>query len=472
MWLSDVHWRHRVGFDDCRGVCVRIEGRFSIVVIAGALWFASIASVDAQTGIGDAWRRIFAQALDTILKTYVDQVDARMLVDKAVDGMVSISGPRSRDLVDPGILQSSTDAASARSYFNEAFGRLSRSGSPAGTDALLQAAIRGMLTALDEHSAYINAEDLRNNATRAQVGGIGLELTLEAGLIKVVRSVEGAVASRAGIVCGDVIAAIDGVPVSGLTLPEVVSRLKGPVRSAATLSVVRNKGQGQADTVLIREIVRPNTVRFRTGDDVGYIRISRFGEQTAAAVQTAIEAVRAQIPHDQLKGFIVDLRDNDGGLLDQVVSVADIFLDGGKIVTARGRSGDEIYSAKAGDMTQGKPITVLVNGGTASGAEVLAGALQGHGRATLVGTPSLGNGTVQTIVELGAEAGAMRLTTSRLYTPAGRPIEGEGIAPEITIEQKEGPAVDRVSRSCNSQGTWIGRGDKQLQYAIDRLRRN
>ncbi|MCX7298019.1 MAG: S41 family peptidase [Hyphomicrobiales bacterium] len=445
-----------------------VERRCSFVLIASALWAASWASAGAQPEADAVSRRIFAQALDRVLSDYVDRVDAGVLVAKAIDGMASLSGPHGPDVAGSA---SRPATGPALSDFDAAFDRFSRREAGAAGLRLVQAAIGGMMTALDGLSFYIPQQELRDSSLQEQIGGVGLELTLQSGLIKVVRSMEGAVAARAGLVCGDVIIAIDGAPVAGLTLPEAVGRLRGRVHSAVTLSLGSQKGKWRADIELIREVVRPTSVRFRTDDDIGYIRLSHFNEQTTEAVKAAIDAVHAQIAPARLKGWALDVRDNHGGLLDQAVSVADLFLDGGKIVAARGRSWEDTYAATAGDLAQGKPIVVLVNGRTASGAEMLAGALQENKRATLVGMPSIGSGTVQTIFPLTPVAGALRLTTSRLYTPAGRQIEGNGITPDIVVEQTEGPAADRVSRSCKDQDVWLGDGDKQLRYAIDFLRR-
>ncbi|MGQ7793741.1 S41 family peptidase [Faunimonas sp. B44] len=303
---------------------------------------------------------------------------------------------------------------------------------------LIEKAIDGMLTSLDPHSSYLNAKNFRDMQvqTRGEFGGLGIEVTMENDLIKVVTPIDDTPAQRAGVLAGDIITHLDGEQVQGLTLREAVDKMRGPVNSAITLTVRREGADEPLKVKVTRDIIRIKSVKYRVEDDVGYVRISQFNEQTSEGLETALADIRKSVPADKLKGFVVDLRNNPGGLLDQAVSVTDAFLDKGEVVSTRGRKAEDAqrFSARAGDLTSGKPIVVLVNGGSASASEIVAGALQDHRRATVVGTRSFGKGSVQTIIPLGRD-GAIRLTTARYYTPAGRSIQAKGIDPDIEIVQ-------------------------------------
>jgi carboxyl-terminal processing protease len=274
--------------------------------------------------------------------------------------------------------------------------------------------------------------------TRGEFGGLGIEVTMEEGLIKVVSPIDDTPASKAGVLANDIITKLDEEQVQGLTLNQAVEKMRGPVNTKIKLTIMR-KGQDKPTEITItRDIIRVRSVRSRIeGDDVGYIRISQFNEQTTEGLRKAITDISAQIPPEKLKGFVIDLRNNPGGLLDQAISVSDAFLDKGEIVSTRGRNADETqrFSAKPGDLTKGKPVIVLVNGGSASASEIVAGALQDHKRATIIGTRSFGKGSVQTIIPLGAGNGALRLTTARYFTPSGRSIQAKGITPDIEVLQ-------------------------------------
>jgi carboxyl-terminal processing protease len=274
--------------------------------------------------------------------------------------------------------------------------------------------------------------------TRGEFGGLGIEVTMEDGLVKVVTPIDDTPAAKAGIMANDVITQLDGEQVQGLTLNQAVEKMRGPVNTKIKLTIMR-KGQDKPIEVSItRDVIRVRSVRSRTeGDDIGYIRITQFNEQTSEGLKKAITDIQTQISKDKLKGYILDLRNNPGGLLDQAISVSDAFLERGEIVSTRGRNAEETqrYSARPGDLSNGKPIIVLVNGGSASASEIVAGALQDHKRATILGTRSFGKGSVQTIIPLGNNNGALRLTTARYYTPSGKSIQAKGIVPEIEVLQ-------------------------------------
>jgi len=304
---------------------------------------------------------------------------------------------------------------------------------------LIESAINGMLTSLDPHSSYMDAKNFRDMQiqTRGEFGGLGIEVTMEEGLVKVVAPIDETPAAKAGILANDVITHIDGDPVQGLTLNAAVDKMRGPVNTSVKLTIQRKEKKEPIEVKLTRETIRIRPVRARTEGDVGYLRITQFNEQTYEALRAAIEKIASEIGQDKLKGYVVDLRNNPGGLLDQAILVSDAFLERGEIVSTRGRNAEETqrFNAKAGDLTKGKPLVVLINGGSASASEIVAGALQDHKRATVMGTRSFGKGSVQTIIPLGAN-GALRLTTARYYTPAGRSIQAKGIEPDQEVLQE------------------------------------
>jgi carboxyl-terminal processing protease len=304
---------------------------------------------------------------------------------------------------------------------------------------LIESAINGMLAGLDPHSSYMDSKSFRDMQvqTRGEFGGLGIEVTMEDGLIKVVAPIDETPAAKAGIMANDIITHLDEEPVQGLTLNQAVEKMRGPVNSKIKLKVMR-KGQDKPTEISItRDIIRVRSVRSRLeGDDVGFIRVTQFNEQTTEGLKKAIADLSAQTG-EKLKGFIVDLRNNPGGLLDQAISVSDAFLEKGEIVSTRGRNAEETqrFNARPGDLTKNKPVIVLINGGSASASEIVAGALQDHRRATVIGTRSFGKGSVQTIIPLGSGNGALRLTTARYFTPSGRSIQAKGITPDIPVEQ-------------------------------------
>src|SRR5471032_998237 len=305
---------------------------------------------------------------------------------------------------------------------------------------LVESAISGMLTGLDPHSSYMDAKSFRDMQvqTRGEFGGLGIEVTMEDGLIKVVSPIDDTPASKAGIMSNDIITNLDDEAVQGLTLNQAVEKMRGPVNTKVRLKIVRKGQDNPIDVTLVRDNIRVRSVRARVeSEDIAYIRITTFNEQTTEGLKREIGALTTQIGADKLKGFIIDLRNNPGGLLEEAVTVSDTFLERGEIVSTRGRNAEETQrrTAHPGDLTKGKPVIVLINGGSASASEIVAGALQDHKRATLVGTRSFGKGSVQTIIPLGSGNGALRLTTARYFTPSGKSIQAKGIVPDIEVLQ-------------------------------------
>ena len=362
-------------------------------------------------------------------------------------------------------------------------------------EELIENAINGMLTSLDPHSSYLTAKDFDNMRvqTRGEFGGLGIEVTMENELVKVVTPIDDTPASKAGVLAGDLITKIDGENVRGISLQNAVEKMRGPINTPIVITVVRKGAEKTIDITIIRAVIKVRAVHSRVeGEDVGYVRISSFSEQTYDGLEKAIAKIRKEVGDDKLKGFVIDLRLNPGGLLDQAISVSDTFLDRGEIVSTRGRDPDETrrYSARPGDLTGGKPVIILVNGGSASASEIVAGALQDHKRATILGTRSFGKGSVQTIIPLGSN-GALRLTTALYYTPSGVSIQGKGIVPDIVVDQ---PLPDELKGKVEDRGESQLRGhitgaeedddgsgssayvppdpkdDLQLGYAMDLLR--
>jgi carboxyl-terminal processing protease len=355
-------------------------------------------------------------------------------------------------------------------------------------DTLIEGAINGMLTSLDPHSNYLNSKNFNDMKvqTRGEFGGLGIEVSMENGLIKVVSPIDDTPAARAGLKPGDLITHLDGLPVQGMTLPEAVEKMRGPENSEVTLRI-RRTGRDPFDVKLVRAKIKVQSVRSHLeGDNIGYIRITSFTEQTDVGLANAMKSLKQQAG-SKLAGVVLDLRNNPGGLLDQAVAVSDAFLDKGEIVSTRGRRADDAqrYNAHPGDITGGLPVVVLINGGSASASEIVAGALQDHRRAILLGTRSFGKGSVQTIIPLPGH-GAMRLTTARYYTPSGRSIQAKGIDPDIVVEAAkiDHPAPDPDAKKVADkddpdapaeQGsvdpTIMGTPDDyQLARAVDMLR--
>jgi carboxyl-terminal processing protease len=307
-------------------------------------------------------------------------------------------------------------------------------------DKLIESAINGMLAGLDPHSSYMDPKGFRDMQveTSGEFGGLGMEVTTEDGMIKVVAPIDETPAAKAGILANDIITKLDDDQLQGMTLNQAIEKMRGPVNTKIKLTIMRKGQDKPIEVLLMRDIIRVRSVRSDVqGDDVGYIRMTQFTEQTTEGLKKAISGIRTKVSNDKLKGYIVDLRNNPGGLLDQAISVSSAFIQRGEIVSTRGRNPEETqrFTAHGGDLTKGKPLIVLINGGSASASEIVAGALQDFKRATILGTRSFGKGSVQTIIPLGASNGALGLTTARYFTPSGRSIQAKGITPDIEVLQ-------------------------------------
>ena len=392
------------------------------------------------------------------------------------------------------------EAAGATTYrelsiFGDVFERVrAQYVTPPKEDQLIENAINGMLTSLDPHSSYMNArdaEDMRTQ-TRGEFGGLGIEVTMEEDLVKVITPIDDTPASRAGVLAGDLISKIDGQDVRGLKLEEAVEKMRGKVNTPIKLTILRKGADKPIELTIMRDIIAVKAVKSRVENDVGYLRVISFTEKTYDDLSAAIEKIKAVVPADKLKGYVLDLRLNPGGLLDQAINVSDAFLERGEVVSTRGRNDDETrrFNASPGDLSDGKPVIVMVNGGSASASEIVAGALQDLRRATVLGTRSFGKGSVQTIIPMG-EAGALRLTTALYYTPSGKSIQGTGITPDIKVEQPLPPELQgklEAAGESNLRGHIQGQSetdegsgssayvppeakdDLQLQYALELLR--
>src|SRR5215467_3038424 len=343
------------------------------------------------------------------------------------------------------------DGATAHAAAGDAYRQLSLLGAvfervrsdyvdPPDDNKLVESAIFGMLAGLDPHSSYMDAKSFQDMRlqTSGRFGGLGMEVSMEKGLVKVVAPIDDTPAAKAGVMANDIITHLDGEPVLGLTLDQAVDKMRGPVNTSIRLRIVRDGADKPIEIFITRDIVRVRSVRANLqGDDVVYVRITQFNEQTTENMRRAIGELSAQAG-DKLKGFIIDLRNNPGGLLDQAITVSESFMDRGEIVSTRGRNADatQRFLARGSDMTKAKPLIVLINGGSASASEIVAGAWQDHRRATIIGTRSFGKGSVQTIIPLGPGNGALRLTTARYFTPFGRSIQAKGITPDIEVLQE------------------------------------
>ena len=314
---------------------------------------------------------------------------------------------------------------------------------PVETDKLIEAAINGMLTSLDPHSNYLSAKDFDDMQvqTRGEFGGLGIEVTQEEGFIKVISPMDGTPAAKAGIQSGDFITHVNGESVLGLLLDDAVEKMRGPIGSEIIITVVREGTPEPFDVSIIRDTIKVTAVKGRVVGHTVVLRITTFNDQTTSGLNAELKKGIDELGGiDKLDGVVLDLRNNPGGLLNEAITVSDAFLDKGEIVSTRGRdpASGERYNATAGDLINGKPIVMLINGGSASASEIVAGALQDHRRAIVVGTKSFGKGSVQTLIPLAGD-GAMRLTTARYYTPSGRSIQALGISPDIVVNQ---PPVD------------------------------
>jgi len=329
-----------------------------------------------------------------------------------------------------------------------------------------------MLSSLDPHSAYLDADDFKDMQvqTRGEFGGLGIEVTMENGFVKVVSPIDDTPAFKAGLESGDFITHLDEEPVLGLTLSEAVDKMRGKVGSKLKLTIVREGEDEAFDVEITRDIIKIKSVRHRVeNEDVGYLRVTTFNQNTMPGLQKAIKEIREELGNN-LKGYVLDLRNNPGGLLDQAILVSDAFLEKGEIVSTRGRSEKNTKrdNATQGDLTDGKPIVVIINGGSASASEIVAGALQDHRRAIIMGTQSFGKGSVQTVIPLPGH-GAMRLTTARYYTPSGRSIQAEGVEPDIIVEQAKIEDVEGRKRTREEDLKGALNNDSKVQSLKNKL---
>ena len=366
---------------------------------------------------------------------------------------------------------SANDATAYRQLdlFSDAFERVRTNYvTPVEDGKLVAYAIEGMVSNLDPHSAYMDAKSLAElkNTTEGEFGGLGLEVTMEGGLLKVVAPIDGTPAARAGVKSGDYIAAIDGVPVEGMHLEDASNKMRGRAGTNVTLTIMRPGEKKPFEMVLTRAIVQIDNVTWHREGDIGYIRIPAFNEKTADGLEQGVKALKKEIGGG-LKGYIVDLRNNPGGLFDQAVRVSSDFLNSGEIVSTRGRRPEETLRVDAksgGDITGGKPVVVLTNAGTASAAEIVSGALQDHKRATIVGMVTFGKGSVQTVIPL-REGGALKLTTARYYTPSGRSIQAQGIIPDIAVAEGDENEIPKFARPSEADLPGHIAGDAALANA-------
>jgi len=388
------------------------------------------------------------------------------LLGAAVGALVAVGAAQPRLLLQPGqAMAAASDTYRQLNLFGDVFERVRADYVEKPEDAkLVEAAINGMLASLDPHSTYMDAKDFRDMQvqTRGQFGGLGIEVTMEDGLVKVVTPIDETPAAKAGVLAGDLIIKLDNDEVKGLTLQQAVDKMRGAVATPIKLTILRKGQDKPLELTLTRDIINIKSVRSRVEEgDIGYIRVTSFSESTGESLKKAVEDLTKQIGEDKLKGFIIDLRNNPGGLLDQAIDVSDTFLDRGEIVSTRGRNADETErrNARPGDLAKGKPIIVLVNGGSASASEIVAGALQDHKRATVLGSLSFGKGSVQTVIPVSGNA-AIKLTTARYYTPSGRSIQAKGIQPDIELVQD---VPQDVKEKAEAAGVETTRGEASLK---------
>ncbi|MFL6691045.1 MAG: S41 family peptidase [Alphaproteobacteria bacterium] len=418
-----------------------------------------------------------------------------MMKKYALLGMGGVAGFAAALMLFPAA-HGSNDGSAYRQLdlFSDAFERVRANYvRPVQDSELVNNAIEGMVSGLDPHSSYMDAKTFADMQiqTRGEFGGLGIEVTMEDGLVKVISPIDDTPAAKAGIKTGDFIAAINSTPIQGMALNDAIDKMRGPNGSKVSLTILRPGTKKPFDVNLTRAVIHVDSVKSHREGDIGYIRISAFNERTGPGVEKAIRDLRAQIGSG-LRGYVLDLRNDPGGLLDQAIDVSDDLLGSGEIVSTRGRHPEDTqrYGAKSGDITGGKPVVVLINGGTASASEIVAGALQDHKRATVVGMTSFGKGSVQTIIPLGPGGGALRLTTARYYTPSGHSIQATGIVPDFAVSQGDDDDSTKLLRTSEAKlpGHLTGEAAKkqnqtvikpapgkkyddfQLSYALDLLR--
>ena len=345
--------------------------------------------------------------------------------------------------------KNSADTYRLLNLFGDVFERVRSDYVEAPTDEeLIEAAISGMLTSLDPHSSYMNLKNYKEMQvnTRGAFGGLGIQVSMENGVVKVISPIDDTPAYRAGIEAGDYITHLDGEMVQGMTLQDAVEKMRGKVGFDIKLTIRRKGTPDPFDVTVTRAVIKITSIRSRLEGKIGYVRITSFTEQSNSGLKKAVDKFNKELG-DDLLGIVLDLRNNPGGLLDQAIAVSDSFLERGEIVSTRSRNAEDTsrFSARPGDLAKGKPVVVLINGGSASASEIVAGALQDHKRAVILGTQSFGKGSVQTIMPLPGH-GAMRLTTSRYYTPSGRSIQGEGVTPDILVEPAKIETIGKKSQ--------------------------
>ncbi|MBC8337761.1 MAG: S41 family peptidase [Rhodospirillales bacterium] len=344
--------------------------------------------------------------------------------------------------------KNSADTYRLLNLFGDVFERVRSDYVEAPTDEeMIEAAISGMLTSLDPHSSYMNAKSFRDMQvnTRGEFGGLGIQVTMEKGFVKVISPIDDTPAFRAGIKPLDFITHLDGKTIQGLTLNQAVDKMRGKIGSDIKLTI-RREGKEAFDVTITRAVIKITSVRSRVEKKIGYLRITQFNEQTDKGLKKEVAKLKKEIG-PEIKGYVLDLRNNPGGLLDQAISVSNAFLEKGEIVSTRSRRAEDTqrFNARPGDLADGLPLVVLINGGSASASEIVAGALQDHRRAVIMGTKSFGKGSVQTIMPLPGH-GAMRLTTARYFTPSGRSIQAKGIDPDIEVQQARIETLDAPNR--------------------------
>ena len=349
--------------------------------------------------------------------------------------------------------KNSADTYRLLNLFGDVFERVRSDYVEAPTDEeLIEAAISGMLTSLDPHSSYMNLKNYKEMQvnTRGAFGGLGIQVSMDNGVVKVISPIDDTPAYRAGIEAGDYITHLDGEMVQGMTLQDAVEKMRGKVGFDIKLTIRRKGTPDPFDVTVTRAVIKITSIRSRLEGKIGYVRITSFTEQSNSGLKKAVDKFDKELG-DDLLGIVLDLRNNPGGLLDQAIAVSDSFLERGEIVSTRSRNAEDTsrFSARPGDLAKGKPVVVLINGGSASASEIVAGALQDHKRAVILGTQSFGKGSVQTIMPLPGH-GAMRLTTSRYYTPSGRSIQGEGVTPDILVEPAKIETIGKKSQRRES----------------------
>jgi carboxyl-terminal processing protease len=399
----------------------------------------------AYAGSGDPAFAMVQEAYEHIRANYADRIDEAKILDAAIAAMLKASSA-----ADPNIAKTTSDAQNG-DRLGAASALFDRLAATNDKQRLADAAIASMIGTLDSHSSYLDPVAWQSLLANQKIGGIGLNIAMGVDAIRVDSPIANGPADKAGIAAGDLIVAINGAPVSGLSLRDVVAKFRGPIDSEIVLTVFRSNGRGQTDIAIRRADVHQQAIYAAILDNAAILRVTRFNDQTAADLKSALDKLKSQTAAKAVKGYVIDLRDNPGGLLDGAIAFAGAFLGNGPIATTSARDREtQRFESKSADVTGGKPIAVIVNGNTAAGAEIVAGALQFNRRATIVGTRSAGAGTIQTVYPLADSKAALRLTTSRIILPSGHDLDAAGITPDKIVEQPlqpassgQGPAPDR-----------------------------